>query len=94
MFSEETMPLGHSRKIETAVKNMKSAIDTGNHEHHLPIVEKKVQNVEMNLSLLKMKENKQEEISKLEAKLELALSRQKDMDKFVPMPEHSTRWTI
>ena len=34
-----------------------------------------------------MKENKQEEISKLEAKLELALSRQKDMDKFVPMPE-------
>jgi hypothetical protein len=87
MFSEETMPLGHRRKIETAVKNMKSAIDTGSHEHHLPIVEKKVQNVEMKPSLVKMKENKQEEISKLEAKLELALSRQKDMDKFVPMPE-------
>ena len=34
-----------------------------------------------------MKENKQEEISKLEARLELALSRQKYMDKFVPMPE-------
>jgi hypothetical protein len=46
-------------------------------------VEEKVQNVEMKPSLLKMKE----EISKLEAKLELALSRQRDMDKFVPMPE-------
>ena len=83
MFSGETMPLGHRRKIETAVKNMKSAIDTGSHEHHLPIVEQKVQNVEMKPSLLKMKE----EISKLEAKLELALSRKRDMDKFVPMPE-------
>ena len=86
MFSGETMPLGHRRKIETAVKNMKSAIDTGSHEYHLPIGEK-VQNVEMKPSLLKMKENKQEEISKLEAKLELVLSRQKDMGKFVPMPE-------
>ena len=84
MFFGETMPLGHRRKIETAVKNMKSAIDTGSHEHHLPIVEEKVQNVEMKPSLLKMKENKQEENFKLEAKLELALSRQKDMDKFVP----------
>jgi hypothetical protein len=94
MFSKEIMPLGHRRKIKTAVKNMKSAIDTGSHEHHLPIVEEKVRNVEMKSSWLKMKENKQEEIFKLEAKLELALSRQKDMDKFVPMPEHSTRWTI
>jgi hypothetical protein len=34
-----------------------------------------------------MKENKQEEIFKLDARLELALSRQKYMDKFVPMPE-------
>ena len=41
----------------------------------------------MKPSLLKMKDNKQEEISKLEAQLELALSRQKDMDKLVPMPE-------
>jgi predicted Holliday junction resolvase-like endonuclease len=38
-------------------------------------VEEKVQNVEMKPSLLKMKE----EISKLEAKLELALSRQRDI---------------
>jgi hypothetical protein len=45
MFAGETMPLGHRRKIETAVKNLKSAIDTGSHEHHLPIVEEKVQNV-------------------------------------------------
>ena len=68
MFFGEIMPLGHRRKIETAVKNMKSAIDTGSHEHHLPIVEGKVQNVKMKPSLLKMKENKQEEISKLRSK--------------------------
>jgi hypothetical protein len=49
----DTMPLGHRRKIETAVKNMKSAIDTGSHEHHLPIVEEKVQNVEMKSSSVK-----------------------------------------
>jgi hypothetical protein len=40
--------------------------------------QEKVQNVEMKSSWLKMKENKQEEIFKLEAKLELALSRQKN----------------
>jgi hypothetical protein len=57
MFSKEIMPLGHRRKIKTAVKNMKSAIDTGSHEHHLPIVEEKVRNVEMKSSWLKMKEN-------------------------------------
>ena len=57
IFSGETMPLGHKRKIETADKNMKRAVDTGNHEHHLPIVDK-VKNVEVKPSLLKMKENK------------------------------------
>ena len=50
-------------------------------KQHLPIFEK-VQNanVKINPSLLKKKENKQEEISKLETKLELALSRTNDMD--------------
>jgi hypothetical protein len=50
-------------------------------KQHLPIFEK-VQNAnaKINPSLLKKKENKQEEISKLETKLELALSRTNDMD--------------
>ncbi|CAG2235007.1 unnamed protein product [Mytilus edulis] len=86
MFPHESMPLGHRRKIEAAVKNLKTATSTKPYDNFSNNKEPCRGNEEIG-SLSKIQGKQVDKLRELNDKLGKAVAAQKEIEKFIPLPE-------
>ncbi|CAG2254718.1 unnamed protein product [Mytilus edulis] len=86
MFPHESMPLGHRRKIEAAVKNLKTATSTKPYDNFSNNKEPCRGDEEIG-SLSKIQGKQVDKLRELNDKLGKAVAAQKEIEKFIPLPE-------
>ncbi|CAC5407427.1 unnamed protein product [Mytilus coruscus] len=86
MFPHESMPLGHRRKNEDAVKNLKTATSTKPCDNYSNNKEP-CRGDEEKGSLSKIQEKQADKLKELNDKLGKALAALKEIDKSIPLPE-------
>ncbi|CAG2236247.1 unnamed protein product [Mytilus edulis] len=86
MFPHESMPLGHRRKIEAAVKNLKTATSTKPCDNYSYNKEPS-RGDEDKGSLPKIQEKQADKLKESNDKLGKAVAAQKEIEKFIPLPE-------
>ena len=85
MIPGNSIPLGHRRKIQSAIQNLKSAVTCNTNEGVESMMETKC--IAEKSSMRKIQEKHTEKLSSLKQKLEEALVKLKEFDQFVPLPE-------
>ncbi|CAG2230835.1 unnamed protein product [Mytilus edulis] len=83
MFPHDSMPLGHRRKIEAAVKNLKTATSTKPYDNY----KEPCRGDEEKGSLSKIQGKQVDKLKELKDKLGKAVAAQKEIEKFIPLPE-------